>query len=122
MCTGHTNLVLGAFGCGAFANPPDLVGAAFVRVLGSEEFRGAFQIIAFAITESKGSDAGNIDAFQRALGGLCAAQPAPVAGGGGAAGGADAGGAQPMDLDSRYTAGAPGNPPQEVPYPGSAFP
>ena len=64
-------IVLGAFGCGAFANPPDMVAKIFAEVLASDEFRGAFSTVVFAILEFKGSDSGNVAAFVRA----CGAQP-----------------------------------------------
>ena len=64
-------IVLGAFGCGAFANPPEMVAKIFAEVLASDEFRGAFSTVVFAILEFKGSDSGNVAAFVRA----CGAQP-----------------------------------------------
>ena len=77
-------VILGAFGCGAFANPPDLVAPLFADVLASDEFRGAFAQIVFAILEFKETDGGNVSAFVRACGadkgGLCevaAPPPAP---------------------------------------------
>lgn len=39
---GHDNVLLGAFGCGAFGNPPKRVAAVFADVLSSAEFLGAF--------------------------------------------------------------------------------
>ena len=82
--------MVGAFGCGAFANPPDMVAKIFAEVLASDEFRGAFSTVVFAILEFQGSDAGNVAAFARACGdgpgGLCepraagaAAPPLPAA-------------------------------------------
>ena len=43
------NLVLGAWGCGAFCNPPQLVADAFSRVLVDENYRTAFDQVVFAI-------------------------------------------------------------------------
>lgn len=40
-------LILGAFGCGVFANPPELVAQAFNKVL--PEFRNNFETIEFAV-------------------------------------------------------------------------
>ena len=40
-------LILGAFGCGVFANPPELVVAAFNKVI--PEFRNYFETIEFAV-------------------------------------------------------------------------
>jgi uncharacterized protein (TIGR02452 family) len=47
------SLVLGAFGCGAFRNPPASVAHLFKQVLDSDEFRGAFETVVFAILEPK---------------------------------------------------------------------
>jgi uncharacterized protein (TIGR02452 family) len=48
---GHDALVLSAFGCGAFGNPPADVAAAFHEVLREREFHGAFREIVFAILD-----------------------------------------------------------------------
>merc|ERR1712070_373511 len=42
---------LGAWGCGAFGNPPDLVARLFREQLSSPEFRGAFSEVVFAIVD-----------------------------------------------------------------------
>jgi len=68
---GTETLVLGAFGCGAFGNPPDAVACLFRHCLASDEFRGCFRTVAFAILEPKSSDAGNFAAFADALSSLC---------------------------------------------------
>ena len=64
-------VILGAFGCGAFANPPDLVAPLFADVLASDEFRGALELVVFAIVDPKQADRGNIPTFRRALRALC---------------------------------------------------
>ena len=46
-----TKLVLGAFGCGAFCNPPKHVALMFKEVLDSGEFKNAFEEICFAILD-----------------------------------------------------------------------
>lgn len=46
-------LILGAFGCGAFKNPPEVVASAFDAVIFSEMYRCAFKEIAFAIKPTK---------------------------------------------------------------------
>lgn len=46
-CHGVDVLILGAFGCGVFANPPELVAEAFNRVL--PEYRHHFEAIEFAV-------------------------------------------------------------------------
>lgn len=61
-------LILGAFGCGAFGNPPQVVAEAFHRVLREQRYQGAFRRIVFAIKSSVGGDpytvCPNIAAFQ----------------------------------------------------------
>ena len=46
-----TKLVLGAFGCGAFCNPPKHVALMFKEILDSSEFKNAFEEICFAILD-----------------------------------------------------------------------
>lgn len=58
-------LILGAFGCGAFCNPPDVVAAAFRDVL--REFAHAFSTVEFAVYCTPQDDA-NYQAFHRTLG------------------------------------------------------
>jgi uncharacterized protein (TIGR02452 family) len=65
----HDSLVLSAFGCGAFANPPEHMAELFGEVFDEPEFRGAFQIIVFAIIEDHNSNRphnprGNVLPFQ----------------------------------------------------------
>ena len=43
------NLVLGAFGCGAFNNPPDLVAGRFRYYLVDKGYRDCFKRVVFAI-------------------------------------------------------------------------
>ena len=69
----HDTVILGAFGCGAFGNPPADVARAFADVLGSQEYRGAFHTVVFAIVDPKQSDHGNLASFRAALRPLCAA-------------------------------------------------
>ena len=47
----HDCLVLGAFGCGAYANPPNHVARLFKDVFSENEFLGFFKLIVFAIFE-----------------------------------------------------------------------
>lgn len=54
-------LVAGAFGCGAFHNPPDLVAFAFREVFSNPRYKGAFDLI-FAVKRS-GYYSKNIEAF-----------------------------------------------------------
>ena len=49
-------LILGAFGCGAFCNPPEVVARAFHMVLEEPRYHGAFERCVFAIKSSVGGD------------------------------------------------------------------
>jgi uncharacterized protein (TIGR02452 family) len=50
---GHTALVLGAFGCGAFKNDPHELTRLYLELLGpGGEFEGCFEIVIFAIIKS----------------------------------------------------------------------
>lgn len=51
----HSKLVLGAFGCGAFKNPPKHVALLFEEVLNEPEFKNSFEEICFAILEDNNS-------------------------------------------------------------------
>ena len=51
-------LILGAFGCGAFNNPPNLVASVFFNLLIQEEYRLYFNQVIFAI---KANDKNNSD-------------------------------------------------------------
>ena len=56
------NIILGAYGCGAFGNPPEEVAQMFVEQLQSPEFRGAFQRVVFAIIDPR--EDGNLKVFR----------------------------------------------------------
>lgn len=64
--TGRPNLILGAFGCGAFGNPAGPVAAIFREQLTSPEFRGAFACVVFAVLDPLGT--GNLRPFRQQLG------------------------------------------------------
>ena len=73
---GHRKLVLGALGCGVFANPPSDVAACFLEVLREPEFQGGWwEDVVFAVLDNKsGAEAGrdgggNFGAFWRVLDG-----------------------------------------------------
>lgn len=53
---GHDSLVLGAFGCGAFANPPAHIARLFHQVIEEPEFKNVFKFIDFAIIGRPGTD------------------------------------------------------------------
>ena len=57
-------LVLGAFGCGAFHNPPEIVAAAFHDVLSENRYRNAFSDVVFTVKRT-GWHCGNIEAFEK---------------------------------------------------------
>ena len=61
-------LILGAFGCGAFMNPPEVVAAAARTVV--KEYLHCFRVIEFAVYTCRG-DTSNYDAFQRILSVIC---------------------------------------------------
>ena len=54
-------LILGAFGCGAFRNPPGIVAEAFRKAL--EEFGGYFETVEFAVFHAE-RERENFEAFQ----------------------------------------------------------
>ncbi|KAF8469171.1 hypothetical protein BDZ91DRAFT_847952 [Kalaharituber pfeilii] len=51
---GQEHIVLGALGCGAFRNPPELVARTFLRVLQEQEWKGRFLNIVFAVMAGNG--------------------------------------------------------------------
>ena len=64
--SGADTLVLSAFGCGAFGNPPKHIAELFKTALDAEEFAGVFRQIVFAIIEDHNSPpGGNIEPFAR---------------------------------------------------------
>ncbi len=67
---GHDSLVLGAWGCGAFRNPPAHIARLFHEVLEEEEFKDKYRKIVFAIIEDhnsrkKHNPEGNLLPFQK---------------------------------------------------------
>lgn len=56
---GQRVLVLGAFGCGAFRNPPRHVAELFKEIIDSAEFASAFDRIVFAIKPDHNDQRGN---------------------------------------------------------------
>ncbi|KAK4245559.1 hypothetical protein C7999DRAFT_16237 [Corynascus novoguineensis] len=65
---GHTMLVLGALGCGAFKNPPQEVVKCWQEVLSEPEFAGGwFKEIWFAVYDRRNE--GNFEIFQEAFDG-----------------------------------------------------
>jgi uncharacterized protein (TIGR02452 family) len=52
----HDCLVLGAFGCGAFANPPNHMAVLFKEVFAEGEFASNFRLVVFSIFEDHNSN------------------------------------------------------------------
>ncbi|KAK4464961.1 hypothetical protein QBC42DRAFT_303701 [Cladorrhinum samala] len=71
---GHTMLVLGALGCGAFRNPVQEVARSWREVLGEDEFRGWFKEVWFAVLDRRGE--GNLEVFREVLEGRAVAEGA----------------------------------------------
>lgn len=67
---GYDGVVLSAFGCGAFRNPPSHIAALFRIAV--REYEGCFRCVAFAIFEDHNSarnvEGGNVAPFARVLG------------------------------------------------------
>ncbi len=57
-------IILGAFGCGAFSNPPEIVASAFKGVFEEDRYKNAFENVTFAIKRSF-SVCRNLKAFER---------------------------------------------------------
>ena len=71
---GQANLVLSAFGCGAFRNPPHHMAQLFAGALAEPEFAGVFRRVAFAVIDDHNafhaaSPEGNYLPFERVLAG-----------------------------------------------------
>lgn len=52
---GHDTLVLGALGCGAFANPPRHIARLFHEVMNEDEFRNKYRLVVFAVLDDHNS-------------------------------------------------------------------
>lgn len=61
---GHKNLVLSAFGCGAFANDPNFVAKMYKEILAYPRYRNAFDNIVFAIVPNPGAKNDNYGPFK----------------------------------------------------------
>ena len=62
---GNEAVILGAFGCGAFRNPPYVVAEAIAEVL--KEYRTSFRVIEAAVFTAEGRSEYNFDSFRRIL-------------------------------------------------------
>jgi uncharacterized protein (TIGR02452 family) len=68
MVNGCRRIVLGAFGCGAFANPPAEVAELWKEILAESEFGGWWEAVVFAVLDGKRDD--NFGIFKMVLDGL----------------------------------------------------
>ena len=57
-------VILGAFGCGAFQNPPDVVATCYKQLM--QEYDGAFETIEFAIYCSE-RERNNLEMFKKII-------------------------------------------------------
>lgn len=65
---GHTSIVLGALGCGAFENPPEDVAHCWLEVLREDEFSGNWwKDVVFAVYDSNDTQDGNFNIFRTIL-------------------------------------------------------
>ena len=62
---GHDAIVLGAWGCGAFRNPPEHMARLFHEVLCEPEFAGKYRVVRFAVIEDHNSRHSNFAPFDR---------------------------------------------------------
>ena len=60
---GHDSLVLGAFGCGAFKNPPSEMAMLFKQVIEEPEFKDRYRLITFAIIADHNDRNNNFASF-----------------------------------------------------------
>lgn len=60
-------LILGAFGCGAFRNPPELVAGSFYRLLVEEGYQYCFDKVVFAIRADGDAERNNLEVFRQIL-------------------------------------------------------
>lgn len=66
---GHDALVLGAFGCGAFNNPPRQIAELFKKVMDSPEFRNKYRKIVFPVFDDHNANGvSNYEAFKEVFG------------------------------------------------------
>ena len=64
---GHTKLILGAWGCGVFGNPPELVASSFKQLLqAGGAFSSVFERVSFAVYK-RSKDGATLEAFRVAF-------------------------------------------------------
>ena len=64
VANGNEVLILGAFGCGAFRNPPELVAKVFRNVM--QDFLGYFEVIEYAVYHTE-RELANFEAFSKEM-------------------------------------------------------
>ncbi len=64
MASGAEVLILGAFGCGAFCNPPEVVAKVFAEY--TEKYRKCFDVIEYAVFHTE-KETANYRAFKRGI-------------------------------------------------------
>lgn len=65
----HDAIVLGAWGCGAFRNPPEHMARLFHEVLEEDEFARKYRIVRFAVIEDHNSRHSNFAPFDKEFNG-----------------------------------------------------
>ncbi|MCR5839364.1 MAG: TIGR02452 family protein [Kiritimatiellae bacterium] len=74
---GHDAIVLGAWGCGAFRNPPEHMAQLFHEVLRETEFADKYRVVRFAVIEDHNSRHSNFAPFDREFNGRARTPAAP---------------------------------------------
>ena len=64
VASGNEVLILGAFGCGAFRNPPEIVAKVFYNVM--QDYLCYFDTIEYAVYHTE-REVGNYEAFKRIM-------------------------------------------------------
>ncbi len=65
---GHSTVLLGAWGCGAFGNSPEVVARTAAEAVADPRFHGVLERVVFAIPDSGKVSAANFAVFQRVVG------------------------------------------------------
>lgn len=60
LINGNDSLVLGAYGCGAYKNPPADIARLFVKVMNESEFKNRYKKIIFSLTYENSSFGGSL--------------------------------------------------------------
>ena len=60
--------MLGAFGCGAFCNPPITMAVFFEEAMNEPAFKDRFRLITFSIIDDHNARVSNLEAFRKVFG------------------------------------------------------